>query len=131
MAADVTILPWDGAPTIRLQHQVHRAAAALAARLGSRFKLWVWLERTTDQKGGLHYVRLEVGGLPGTEEQRLRVDSTAPSWEQAFRRGMTALNAILQRPLRLQTGPWATIVRAHGGISKAGKRPWMGTALPV
>jgi hypothetical protein len=131
MRADVTILPWDGAPSPQLQRQVERAATALAQRLGSRFKLWVWLERTTDEKGGIHYVRLEVGGLPGTEEQRVRVDSTAASWEQAFRRAMTALNALLQHPLRLTAGSWASIVRTQSWTTGSGKRPWMGTALPA
>jgi hypothetical protein len=132
MRADVILLPWDGAPSVRLQRQVDKAAAELSARLGRAFKMWVWLERTPADRGGLHYVRLEIAGIPGFDDPRVRVDSTAPTWEQAFRRALTALRAILhgtaRRPVvRVRHGVDATTAKRTFASLQPGKRPWLGT----
>jgi hypothetical protein len=132
MRTDVILLPWDGAPSVRLQRQVDKGAAALGARLGKAFKMWVWLERTTRNRGGLHYVRLEVAGLAGADDPRVRVDSTATSWEQAFRRALTALEALLagtgRAQLRTKSAESTGIKRSVSAI-QPGKRPWLGSSV--
>jgi hypothetical protein len=133
MRADVILLPWDGAPSVRLQRQIDKAATALGARLGRAFKMWVWLERTTPTRGGLHYVRLEVAGLAGIDDPRVRVDSTAASWEQAFRRAMIALQAVLagggHAQVRLKSGDSSTGIKRTMSAIQPGKRPWLGSSV--